>query len=218
MESAAISSGVAGSSGVSLVPSPKQLGQEDFLTLLVTQLKNQDPLKPVSNEGFIAQLAQFSQLEQSTRLVKLMEQSLDPKLGSRQFNVVSLIGRQVRILGNGVELNNGRASIGYELGTDAAFVRVDLRNAQGEIVRSLYPGAQAAGRHEIQWDGLDDEGGPMPDGRYQVTVSAVGADGKVVAAAVSSRRTVTGLRMVDDRPMLLVGGGTVRPEDVEEVY
>lgn len=218
MESTAISSSTASSPGVSLVPSQKQLGQEDFLTLLVTQLKNQDPLKPVSNEGFIAQLAQFSQLEQSTRLVKLMEQSLDPKIGGRQFNVVSLIGRQVRIRGDGVELENGRALIGYELAADAAFVRVDVRDAQGRIVRSLHPGTQAAGRQEIQWDGLDDGGDPVPDGLYQVTVAATGMDGKIVAATVLSRRTVTGLRMVDDRPMLLVGAGTVRPEDVEEVY
>lgn len=218
MEMAAIASGTSGSAAVSLVPSQKQLGQEDFLTLLVTQLKNQDPLKPVSNEGFIAQLAQFSQLEQSMRLVKLMEQSLDPKIGGRQFSVVSLIGRQVRFRGDGVELKDGRAVIAYDLAADAAAVRVDLRDGQGKLVRSLYPGAQAAGQQEIQWDGLDDDGDPMPEGLYHVTVTATGPDGTTVAATVSSRRTVTGLRIVDDRPMLLLGTETVRPEDVEEVY
>ena len=68
---------------------PKEMGQEDFLQLLVTQLKNQDPLKPTDNTEFVAQLAQFSQLEQSVKQAQLLQQNLDAQQASRQFTTLA---------------------------------------------------------------------------------------------------------------------------------
>jgi flagellar basal-body rod modification protein FlgD len=211
--------GSASSNGtVPLVSSQKQLGQQDFLNLLVAQLKNQDPLKPVSNEGFIAQMAQFSQLEQTNKLVDLMQQSLDPRTSGRQFDVVSLIGRDIKLAGDAVTLGAGPASFGYDLAQDAALAHIDIRNQQGLLVRSISTGAQAAGSQLVEWDGQDQNGAPLPAGSYSVAVAAFDAQGGPVEAAPFTRARVTGLRMVNNEPQILIGSRIVRVDDIREVY
>ena len=74
---------------------PRQLGQDDFLKLLITQLKNQDPLKPTDNTEFVSQLAQFSQLEQTAKQAQLMQKSLDAQTTSLQFTLLPMVGRRV---------------------------------------------------------------------------------------------------------------------------
>ena len=101
-----------------------ELGRDDFLRLLVTQLKNQDPLKPLDNAAFVAELAQFTELEQITKQVDLMEKT-------SRFTLLPLVGRQVRIVGNALELGAGRALINFRLEGDAQQVRVGIENSAG---------------------------------------------------------------------------------------
>src|SRR5512147_3235633 len=91
----ATSLAAAASSAVPTLPASQQLGQNDFLNLLVTQLKNQDPLKPVDNQEFVAQLAQFSQLQQSTQQVGLLQQLITAQADTQQYSLLPMIGHQV---------------------------------------------------------------------------------------------------------------------------
>jgi len=197
---------------------PKQLGQEDFLKLLVTQLKNQDPLKPIENEAFIAQLAQFSQLEQSSKLVTLMQQNLDAQAADRQLSLVPLVGHKVMLNGASVELGSGPATMGYTLAGDAASVQVSVLNASGVTIKTSNLGTQTAGAHLVTWDGTDQNGQTMPAGTYYFSVAAKDVQGKDVASTLSSLATVSGVRMEEGAAKLVIGSRTVDTSNVLEYY
>lgn len=204
----------------STAPAQQALGQDAFLKLLVAQLKNQNPLKPVENEAFIAQLAQFSQVEQSTKLVKLMQQNIDQQSAAMQTQKVGLIGHQVKTSGAFVQLGNGPAPITYSLAADAASVTVSVLDAGNQPIRTMAFSGQPAGPQQVLWDGKDDKGQTMPVGTYGYSVVAKDASGGTVTAYSSSLLTVTGVRMgtAGEDAVLLAGSQTVNPNDVTEVY
>lgn len=196
---------------------PRQLGQDDFLTLLVTQLKNQDPLKPTDNTEFVSQLAQFSQLEQTAKQASLLQKSLDAQTASLQFTLLPMVGRQITIDRPLTQLGNGKAPLTYAVEKDAARVQVTILDQKRQVLRTLdYTGIQA-GVNKAQWDGKDDKGVALPPGVYQYAISAVDRQGATVAAQGRAQLTVTGVRMEDDKPKLAVGALSVDPSDVVEV-
>lgn len=205
-------------SGTPVVSGPKALGQEDFLSLLVAQLKNQNPLKPLENEAFIAQLAQFSQLEQSGKLVKLMEQNQATQETALQFSRTSLIGHRVKLTGALVELGTGPATVAYTLDGAAASVKVTITDAAGKVIRTLTGSGQSAGDQTLTWDGKDQNGLAVSQGTYGFTVSATNSQGGAVTATPSTIATVTGVRTDADHPVLLIGKRQVDAKDVLEVY
>lgn len=196
---------------------PRQLGQGDFLKLLVTQLKNQDPLKPTDNTEFVAQLAQFSQLDQSAKQAQLLQQSLDAQTASLQFTLLPMVGRSVSLDRALTQLGAGSAPITYELEQPAASVRVTILNRQGQAVRSLNYSNRDAGLNEVQWDGRNDNGVRMPEGVYAYGLSATDVRGSAVAAQSLARLTVSGIRMEEGKPKLIVGDLSIDPAAITEV-
>lgn len=205
-------------SGTPIVTGPKQLGQHDFLNLLVAQLKNQDPLKPMENEAFIAQLAQFSQLESTNHLVKLMEENNGAQAATLPFSRVPLIGHQVKISGATVQWAGEPTSVSYTLAGDAAAVQVGIVDANGRLIRTISAGAQAAGTQQVSWDGKDQNGQTVADGTYGFAVSATDSQDHPVNATPLSIGTVTGVRTDSGNPVLLLGTREVSAKDVLEVY
>jgi flagellar basal-body rod modification protein FlgD len=145
---------------------PRQLGQDDFLKLLITQLKNQDPLKPTDNAEFVSQLAQFSQLEQTAKQGQLLQQSLEAQTASLQFTLLPMIGRTVTVGQSLVQLGKGPASVGYSLDTNATNVRISIMDQQGQVVRSLEYRDRPAGPQVAEWDGKNENGTLMQPGLY----------------------------------------------------
>lgn len=205
-------------SGTPIVSGPKALGQADFLNLMITQLKNQDPMNPMDNEAFIAQLAQFSQLEASNQLVTLMQQNNSDLQGAKQVGLVSLLGHQVKLSGAMVQLGNGPASVQYTLAGDAASVQVNILNAVNQVIRTIAAGSQSAGNQEVSWDGLDQNGVQVAQGTYGFSVSANDSMGHAVAATPVTIATVTGVKNDASNPLLLIGNQQVDPQNVLEVY
>lgn len=195
----------------------QQLGENDFLKLLVTQLKNQDPLKPTDNTAFVAELAQFSQLDQSTKLVELLQQSLTNQSDSLQYSLLPMVGRTVQIEGSVIELKSGAAALTYALGDDASSVRVTISDQQGKTIRLLNLGAQDAGKQTVQWDGRNQNGALMPEGLYQYQVTAKDVTGAAVLAASSSIVTITGVRMVNGAPQLVAGDQVIDRGSIVEL-
>jgi len=193
------------------------MGQDDFLKLLVTQLKNQDPLKPTDNTEFVSQLAQFSQLEQTAKQADLLQKSLDAQTASLQFTLLPMVGRRITIDRPLTQLGQGPAAITYNLEKDAAKVQVTIVDAQRRVVRTLDSSGNQAGLNQVQWDGKDDKGVALPPGVYQYAISAVDRQGAAVAAQGRAQLTVTGVRMEDDKPKLAVGALSVDPSDIVEV-
>jgi flagellar basal-body rod modification protein FlgD len=195
----------------------QQMGQNDFLKLLVTQLKNQDPLKPMDNTAFVAELAQFSQLDQSTKQVQLLEKSIAQQTDSMQYTLLPMIGRNVQVEGSLIDLNNGPAKLTYALEREAATVRVTIQDQQGKAIRILDLGTQSAGKQEVQWDGRNQNGLLMPNGTYQYQVLAKDAKGGAVVAAPSSVLKISGVRMVNGTPQLAAGNYVIDRKDIVEL-
>lgn len=196
---------------------PRPLGQDDFLKLLITQLKNQDPLKPTDNTEFVSQLAQFSQLEQSAKQAQLLQQSLDAQTASLQFTLLPMIGRTVTIGQPLVQLGDEPAVFGYTLDKNARNVIVSVQDHQGQVVRSLEYRDQLAGVHAAEWDGRDQDGVAMPKGLYRYLISALDADGKAVPVEGRASLTVSGVRMEEGQAKLLVGHLAIDPSAIVEL-
>lgn len=200
-----------------LATGPRELGQDDFLRLLVTQLKNQDPLKPMDNTEFVSQLAQFSQLEQSVKQAQLLQKNLDAHTASLQFTLLPMVGRTITVGHPLTQVSDGPATLAYELERGAASVRVTVLNQQRQAVRTLAFGNRDAGLHEVQWDGRADNGMELPAGVYEFVIAATDSRGAAVAAQGRSKLTVSGIRMEDGNPKLLVGDIALDPSAIEEV-
>ena len=147
-----------------------------FLTLLTTQLKNQDPTSPMDSNAFTQQLVMYSQVEQqiatNTNLKTLIGQGTT-QIGSY---ATAYLGKAVSITNGNAALNNGAASWTYSLGTSAAATALTVTNASGRIV---YTGAgeTASGNHQFNWNGKDNSGNPLPDGTYTLAVNAKALEG-----------------------------------------
>jgi len=177
-----------------------------FLTLLTAQLKFQDPLAPLDATQFVSQLSQFSSVEQAI----VSNQKLDTIIKSLGANSmmadVGLIGHKVELAGNAVELNNGNASLTYSLANDAAQAGVVIRDASGNIVRSMAVD-NGAGEHSLTWDGTDNSGNSLADGIYSFTFGAADADGKVVTSTSYVTATVNRVETTTDGSELVLSNG-----------
>lgn len=196
---------------------PRQLGQDDFLTLLITQLKNQDPLKPTDNTEFVSQLAQFSQLEQTAKQATLLQKSLDAQTASLQFTLLPMVGRKVTIDRPLAQLQNGQATLTYALEKQSAKVQISILDQNRQVVRTMEYTNLQAGLNQAQWDGKDNKGVAMPAGVYEYAISAVDRQGESVVAKGRAQLTVTGVRVEEGQPKLAVGAISVDPSDIVEV-
>jgi flagellar basal-body rod modification protein FlgD len=196
---------------------PRQLGQDDFLKLLITQLKSQDPLKPTDNAEFVSQLAQFSQLEQTAKQAQLLQKSLDAQTASMQFTLLPMVGRRISIDRPLAQLEGGQASLTYALEKNAARVQITILDQRRQVVRTLDSTGLQAGLNQARWDGKDSKGAVMPPGVYEYAISAVDHQGASIVAKGRAQLTVTGVRMEERQPRLAVGTITVDPSEIVEV-
>lgn len=156
----------------------KELGQEDFLALMIQQLKNQDPLKPMENGEFIGQMAQFSTVSGIADMSKSIAGLTDAFNSGQALQAASMVGRTVLTEASsatfsGTKPVDGAVELPY--GTSSAVVRV-YSNA-GELLRELPLGAQQAGLSNFSWDGTLANGQPAPAGRYKFTAAIENAQG-----------------------------------------
>jgi flagellar basal-body rod modification protein FlgD len=177
-----------------------------FLTLLTAQLKFQDPLAPLDATQFVSQLSQFSSVEQAI----VSNQKLDTIIKSLGANSmmadVGLIGHKVELAGGATELSNGNASLTYSLAKDATQAGAVIRDASGNIVRSLVVDG-SAGEHSLTWDGTDDSGNTLADGIYSFSFGAADADGKPVTSASYVTATVNRVETTADGSELVLSNG-----------
>lgn len=157
--------------------------EDRFLKLLVTQLRNQDPMNPMENAELTMQLAQMSTVEGINKLNAGLETLMGSYRASQTLQAAGLIGHQVFVAGDRLGLSaEGMAIGGLELPQAAAKVRVDILDAGGAVVRKLDLGPLPAGLSRFVWDGLDDAGAMLPTGGdYRFVVEAQ-ADGQAVKA------------------------------------
>lgn len=201
-----ISQGAIPGAASSIAPN-QGMGRDDFLKLLIAQLQNQDPLHPLDNQEFAAQLATFNSLDQLIGI----NQKLDGMQLQQQFlgqlGAVSLIGKEIIAEGNQIVLANGtQPTISYSLGAAAARVVINIKDDKGNTVRTLEAGSRGQGNQTANWDGKDSTGNALPAGVYSIEVTAFDAAGKSVAATTRTRGVVTGVSLDGGEMMLEIGG------------
>ena len=220
MQSSAISSTAASSAstgGVAAVAT-KELGKNEFLKLLLAQLANQDPTKPVDNQAFVAQLAQFSSVEALENMGGKLDTISMAQANANQLAVPQMIGKEVLYQSSQLSVAAGQpATFSVGLGGDAAAMTATIQDATGKVVKTIPVGARAAGANTVTWDGTDARGNPVAAGSYFVTVAATSASGGAVAATTSVRGVVTGVSFDGSVPQLLVNGTTVKLADVTQI-
>jgi len=193
------------------------LGKEDFLKLLVTQLRYQDPLDPLDAQDFASQLAEFTAMEQQILTNELLEAQIQMEsaaiIESQNSVAIGLIGSGVVTAGNELALSGTENDSVYFQTSGEASVRIDVRDASGEVVMSLNDFASGAGIHSVQ---LGAAGADLPPGDYTVTVEVTGeAEGVVVSPLAHGR--VQGVRWGDAGPALVIGNREVPLVDVLEI-
>jgi flagellar basal-body rod modification protein FlgD len=146
--------------------------QDRFLKLLVTQIRNQDPLNPLDNAQFTSQLAQLSTVDGINRINETLQTLNQSYLAGQTMLASGMIGHGVLAAGDSIALSGGLAGGGIELGGPADAVTVNILDSAGHTVRSLDLGAQSGGLVEFVWDGTDSGGQQLADGLYRIGVSA----------------------------------------------
>jgi flagellar basal-body rod modification protein FlgD len=184
---------------------------QTFLTLLTTQLQNQDPTSPMDSNQFTQQLVMYSQVEQqidtNTKLDSLVALS-----GNQTSNLaMSYMGKNV-ILSDGTgQLFGGTADWTYGLANGAQATTLTIKDADGNVVYSKTAAAadNGAGTHDFKWDGTKNNGETASPGLYTLTVSATAADGTAIKTSIASKVGVSGVDLSGSSPQLIVGTGEV---------
>jgi len=198
------------------------LGKDDFLQLMITKLQYQDPLNPTTDEDFIAQLAQFSSLEQMSNIADAIESSNQWDYLQMQSlnNVMSsnLIGKEVTADFSGVYFDgDSKPEVSYTLTQDASKVVFEIRDANDTLVRTLTAKDVAAGSTSIEWDGNNTTGNKVDDGYYTVTATAYDSAGESFAPSLKLVGEVTGITYRDGSAFLIVNGTEIALGDVTEI-
>ncbi len=175
-----------------------------FLTLLTTQLKNQDPLAPMDSNQFTQQLVQFSQVEQQINANKNLESLIAITKSRSSADAVSYLGKTLTLTDGNAALMNGQAKWAYSLDNDASTVNLTVLDASGHVVYAA-PGETAVGLHAFTWDGKDSGGNALPSGAYLLKVSARAADGTAVPTRTASQGLISEVDLTGSEPVLMIG-------------
>lgn len=190
--------GVAGTPQLKTEAEATVLGQDSFLKLLVSQMKNQDPFDPVKNEDMVAQMATFSNVAGISEMNKTLK-SVATQLGSANAaQAISYVGKTVLIEGDTAYPNtDGTLNAVLPLAEAADDVKVQISDSAGNLLRTLNYGFQGKGDLAIDWDGKTDSGGVAPAGPYKITATKL-QNGTRVASTVNVWAPVTSVSLGSD--------------------
>ena len=203
------------SSGAQPTTSTEQ--QDRFLRLLVTQMKNQDPLNPLDNAQVTTQLAQINTVSGIEKLNTTVQGLSTSLIGSQSVQSAAMIGRQVYATGSYLGLNEGKATGAVNLTQDADRVYVSIADASGVVLRRIELGAAKAGMSGFEWDGKTDAGTTAPNGQYVFQVTAARGNTAIPVEPVTLGK-VEGVSIGSTGMTLnLQGGGAIGMADVKRI-
>jgi flagellar basal-body rod modification protein FlgD len=192
--------------------------QDRFLKLLTTQLKNQDPLNPMDNAQMTSQLAQISTVDGIEKLNATLKQLLSSSVDSEALQAAALVGHQVIIAGNGMNLTDAGAVGGVELAANADQVVVTIKDANGLVMNTMNLGKLDAGVHNFVWDGKTDAGVQAANGNYSISVAATQGENKVTATALQLAGVQNINRSSQGVSLNLGALGLVTLNDIKQIF
>lgn len=189
-----------------------------FINLMMTQMKNQDPLDPMDNQQFLSQLAQLTTVEELRNANTNLESLALYSSSMNNAQAVSLIGKTIRANGNSFDYDgNGSATMKYKLDGDAAKVSVTVYDSEGALVKTIELGSQSSGQQSVTWDGTNFDGSPLEAGNYTYKVTATDTAKETVNASTFITGTIDSIAYENGAPVLKIGDNEVKMGDILEV-
>lgn len=191
----------------------RALGKDAFLKLLVAQLRHQDPLKPQDDSAFVAQLAQFSSLEQTMGINSRLDMLSAQSQGLQNSQIVAMVGKQATVRGSLVTSDGSGSGVpvAFSLDGKSSSTSIIIRDQSGNTVRTIDLGARDAGISKITWDGRSDTGIVQPAGTYQITVQAKSDSGAPVSVSQETTGTIQSVSFDKGYPVLNLDTGVSVP-------
>ncbi len=196
-----------------------KMDKDAFMKLMLAQMKHQDPTNPMQSHELAAQLAQFSSVEQLQNLNTTMTDMRNGQKPSESFQALNFIGKAVS--GDSAKISRAKGDkdhdIKFDLVDNAKELNIRIRDANGDVVRSLSVKELKKGENKITWNGQDERGQALPAGDYQLFLEAVNSSGTKMNVKTEFEGTITGVNYTPEGPVLLVGNQTVKIKDVKKI-
>jgi flagellar basal-body rod modification protein FlgD len=189
---------------------------QQFLKMLITELKNQDPTQPVDPTAFVGQIATLNQVQQQVATNDALQQLVSLFTANQSNSMVNYIGKEVTASGNDFSVTNGSGAVNYTLAAGASSAKVTITNSAGMTVFTG-TGTTIAGDNSVIWNGKNNAGDQMPDGAYKFTVTATDATGKAVTATTQTIGVVTAVNTENGTSTLAIGNISVPIANVQSV-
>ena len=189
---------------------------QSFLSLLTTQLKNQDPLAPMDSTQFTQQLTQMAGVQAQINGNALLQKVAD-NTGTGIATAVGLIGKDVWAVSDNADLKAGKAAWAYNLPSDAADLKVEVVDASGRVMHVEAPTDLKAGNHDFTWNGKDMTGSNAPDGTYTLRVTATDASGAALTTTNYVHGRVTSVEQSNGDTLITVNGSRVSWATVKSI-
>lgn len=195
------------------------LDKDAFMKLMLHQMQNQDPTNPLKSHEMAAQLAQFSSLEQMSNINDTLKEMSSHQNKAQQFDVMQFIGKSVT--GDSSSFTRIRGEklheLSFKLPQDAKATKINIKNAEGKVVKELQIPGLKSGNNSVAWNGVTADGLEARTGEYRFEIEATGMDGRRLAVDTKFEGPVTGVKFVNGQPVLLVGNKTVKVHEVQSI-
>ena len=196
-----------------------ELGKDAFMTLLLTQMKNQDPTNPLKSHEMAAQLAQFTSLEKLNNINDGIDNLRKDNQPSHNFQALALIGKSVTMDNSKITRNDEAATheLRFNLPQDAQKVTLDIKDANGNSIRKMEVKNLKAGPNQLSWNGQTEEGATAPKGDYTLGVEAINSAGKKLFVQTKADGIITGVNFTAQGAQLLMGKQVISMADVKSI-
>lgn len=199
-------------------PAKKILTQDDFINILVTQMKYQNPLEPLNNEQMAMHIAQMSSvhaLQQMEQTMKNMAAKYDLMAN---MQAASLVGKKVEVAGNQFYLSPNQIAEGFYQLPEAARVTINIYDSLGNLVRSIEEGRKEVGKQKFSWNGQNNKGERVAEGLYTFVISAVDARGNKLPVSTSQIGEIKEIAYENGTAYFLIGGQKYTLESILAIF
>lgn len=195
-----------------------QLGKDAFMSLLLTQMKNQDPTNPLKSHEMAAQLAQFTSLEKLHNINEAVEGLRKDQKPDHNFQALSFIGKAIMADNSKIgRVSDEKHDIRFSLAADAQNLTLKIKDPEGAVVRTMEVKGMKSGKNELTWNGLGDDSRPLPPGDYTASVEAIGSNGRKLMVDLKSEGIISGVNFTAKGPQLLIGKQVINMADVKSI-